>query len=285
MIAVAVAFFDAVFMDHPLLKAGMTNANDRHIWIVGIALVIAGAVHAGGIYGGRLGLGLSRRDHRKAAMLAVIAILGLLCIGLVLLGVMRHEWTAHANNAFRDGAHSKPTIPAYLDLWFLTPIQVAGALGAAALLALYVMGGRGRKIRKDLAKAERLLTTYEKDLRDVEYDIAVRVPNEMEKAALEVHDTRVDAAKAEVEVESFEAETAAEIEAEENLTDAAVNRYRVTYEGTDKQYDNGNSRLVRNPDGLARHWRPDAVDDVPEQDGDATSAELHQLLLDLHDKG
>jgi hypothetical protein len=257
-VATTVAFFDAVFMKYPLEQAGISG-RALPVLVAGIGFVIFGSIHACGAYGGMLSLRLSTRDRRQAATLMIAAIVVLLVIGFVLLGWLRHEWTAQSNELIRKGRDADPPL---LDLLFLTPLQIAGALGAAGLLAVYEMGDAGRRLRAALARAERRLTLREQELRQTDHDIHRAVPNAIEEAALEVHEVRVDKANAEIELATIQAETAAQLEFEEHLTDGAVNRYRVEYETTDRKFANGRSHFARHPDGFFRHWRRWAVDDA-----------------------
>jgi hypothetical protein len=130
------------------------------------------------------------------------------------------------------------------------------------MLAVYQMGDAGRRLRSAMAQAQQRLDAREQELQRTDHDIHRRVPNAIEAAALEVHEVRVDKANAEVELVTIQAETAADLEFEEHLTDGAVNRYRVEYEITDRKFANGRSHFARNPDGFTRHWRRWAVDDA-----------------------
>jgi hypothetical protein len=259
-VAVTVAGFDAFFMKLPLERAGILEIATQRALIAGVAFVIFGSIHACGTYGGMLSLRLSTRDRRQLATFVIAAILFLVVAGFVLLAVLRHLWTVQVDHAIDHGDGTRRHL---IDLTFLMPLQIAGALAAAALLAVYQMGAPGRSMHRDIAVARARFDTREGELRATHEDIFERVPRAIERAALEVYDVRVDKADAEVELTSIQASTAARVDEEEHRTDAAVDRYRVEYEVTERKFANGGSRYARHPDGFLRHWRRWVVDDDP----------------------
>ncbi len=238
-VGLAVFGYDSVVLAPALKHAGF-GLEGAALWFAAImtpmALVAVCAVL--GVLAGAIALHVPARDRLRLAVGTIVAG-GIVLVGtLVLLTVFRAEASNSHNDLIGALTHGAVPVRHLVAPWWFGPLQAAGSVAAIAAGAMYTAGKDGRDLRKLIAAGEEQVQAQQRVVATVEEEIE-QTHREIEQATVAIHEIEVDAAAAQVEVQTAGETLRAELDGEDGLRQAAIGKLRAVFDRTHKIYANG----------------------------------------------
>lgn len=238
-IGIVVFGYDGVVLAPALQHAGF-GLHGSALWFAAVTtpLTLVAVCSVLGALAGAIALHVPTRERLRLAVAAIV-VGGLALVGaLALLTVFRAEATTGHNGLINALTHGVTQIKHVVTPWWFGPLQLAGSVAAIAAGAMYTMGKDGRELRKLIATGDQKVEALERAVAAVEAEIE-QTHREIERATVAVHEIDVDAAAAEVEVQTAGEALRAELDAEDGLRKTAIGKLRTVFDYTHKIYANG----------------------------------------------
>lgn len=242
------ALFDAAVQLKPFQAADLASGPLLWIQIAVLAGGLWAAINFVGLLAGKLALGLEE-GRQRVGVVAFVTVLGVLIVGFGLLGLARHGWTSQENRALIDAARGRVAVPALLDPWFVSALQLAVAAAGIIGVALYVLSERGRGLQATLAERAGVVAERCAAVTACRAEIQ-SLARRLEEAEVAVHEAQADGLAAAVEREVIAKKWEAERAGEVALARAAIGRKDHKFLVERKAHVNGRSWRIRRQD----HW-------------------------------
>jgi len=238
-VGLAVFGYDGVVLAPALKHAGF-GLEGPALWFAAITtpMALVAVCWVLGALAGAIALHVPARTRLRLAVAAVVAG-GVALVGtLVMLTVFRAEATNGHNGLIHALTHGAAPARRLVTPWWFGPLQLAGSVAAIAAGAIYAAGKDGRDLRKLINAGEDRVKKQERTVASVEAEIE-QIHREIDRATVAVHEIDIDAASAQVEVQTAGETLRAELDGEDGLRQAAIGKLRAVFDYTHKIYVNG----------------------------------------------